>query len=70
MTKIINLGKFLNNNSDYCELSHVILECLDKSINNKIVIDLSNCNVYDYVFTEILDHFDKWFPKRIDLINY
>ncbi len=69
MKQRVSMATFINNNGpNYCELSHLLLEILDKSI--LVEIDLSNCDNYDFVFKEIVEHFCVWFPRRIEVINY
>lgn len=59
-----------NNSNDMCGISHSLLQFLERSINNKLIIDLSDCDDYSFIFNELLHHFDVWFPKRIEIINY
>lgn len=59
-----------NNSNDLCAISHSLLQFLERSINNKLIIDLSDCDDYSFIFNELLHHFDVRFPKRIEIINY
>lgn len=59
-----------NNNDDVCDISYTLLQFLERSINNNLIIDLSDCCDYHFIFNELLNHFDIWFPKRIKIINY